>query len=129
MRLLKLGATPIVPRGAGDESHALGLEAALIPWMDALWDAIVKLLPLPPELDVIPRGSLLGPKYIVAPTNDTPSKPSMLAREEGFDVATLLDSRYLTSDDNKKKVKHLSIAMEDGHRYTPHATSRRDTNP
>ena len=36
-RLAGLGAQQILPRGLGDDQHTLGYEAALEPWLTALW--------------------------------------------------------------------------------------------
>lgn len=46
-RLLQLGAHSIAVRGLGDDQHPSGYEAALDPWLAALWSALRKIHPLP----------------------------------------------------------------------------------
>ena len=43
----QLGASPIVPRGLGDDQHELGLFGALDPWMESLWVALRAVNPWP----------------------------------------------------------------------------------
>jgi sulfite reductase alpha subunit-like flavoprotein len=45
-RLQLLGASALLERGLGDDQHASGYEAALDPWLLALWPALRGALPL-----------------------------------------------------------------------------------
>lgn len=45
-RLQGLGASPLLERGLGDDQHASGYEAALDPWLLALWPALRAALQL-----------------------------------------------------------------------------------
>lgn len=67
-RLLRLGGTPIIPLGLGDDQHHSGYEAALDPWLKDLWTAMRVLHPLPEGLtDPGPDelSFLSPPKYYV----------------------------------------------------------------
>ena len=44
-RLAGLGAGQMVPRGLGDDQHTLGYEAALEPWLSALWNHLCLVKP------------------------------------------------------------------------------------
>lgn len=57
-RLLQLGGTPLLPRGDGDDQHALGLEGALDPWLQQLWDILLTKYPLPEGVSVLPDSTL-----------------------------------------------------------------------
>ena len=47
-RLQALGAAACVALGLGDDQHPQGYEAALDPWLAALWPALRARAPLPP---------------------------------------------------------------------------------
>ena len=47
-RLKALGARSLVSHGLGDDAHPTGYEAALDPWLAALWPALRARFPLPP---------------------------------------------------------------------------------
>lgn len=49
-RLAALGAQAMVEQGLGDDQHPHGYEAALDPWLAALWAAVRAAHPLPPGI-------------------------------------------------------------------------------
>ena len=49
-RLEALGSSFILERGLGDDQHPSGYEAALDPWLAALWHALRTHIPLPPGI-------------------------------------------------------------------------------
>lgn len=51
-RLLQLGATPIIPRGDGDDQHFLGVDGALDPWLIELWRRLREMYPCDVEIDM-----------------------------------------------------------------------------
>lgn len=61
-RVEALGAGSLLPRGLGDDQHPFGYEAALDPWLRALWPALRTHHPLPPGTPEVPPPSapLLG---------------------------------------------------------------------
>lgn len=52
-RLLQLGAKEIIPIGLCDEQHDLGISAVSVPWIQNLWDELLKIHPLPKDLNVL----------------------------------------------------------------------------
>ncbi|WRX32075.1 Oxidoreductase FAD/NAD(P)-binding - like 8 [Theobroma cacao] len=68
-RLSDLGATAVVERGLGDDQHPSGYEAALDPWMSALWSRLSEIKPnFFPEGPnfLVPNVELIGqPKFQV----------------------------------------------------------------
>jgi len=53
-RLAALGAGALLGRGLGDDQHPSGYEAALDPWLRALWPALRARFPLPPGASEVP---------------------------------------------------------------------------
>eukprot|EP00897_Mesotaenium_endlicherianum_P010395 jgi/Mesen1/9384/ME000610S08681 len=49
-RMIDLGASPLMPRGLGDDQHPSGYEASLDPWLASLWSVLRGHVPLPPSL-------------------------------------------------------------------------------
>ncbi|EGD77066.1 NADPH dependent diflavin oxidoreductase 1 [Salpingoeca rosetta] len=60
-RLLSLGATPLTPIGLADDQHPLGVDGALMPWIETLLTAIRPLFPQPLSRPPIPGDKLLPP--------------------------------------------------------------------
>lgn len=50
---MQLGADSIAARGLGDDQHPSGYEAALDPWLAALWSALRKIHPLPDGIEEV----------------------------------------------------------------------------
>jgi len=59
-RLEQIGASFLVPRGDGDDQHALGIDATLDPWIQNLFDALLVHSPLPQGVDIKPAKELYG---------------------------------------------------------------------
>jgi len=67
-RLAQLGAREAAPRGLGDDQHPSGYEAALDPWLAALWSSLRRRHPLPPTMSEPAPDDIrtdLVPKYHV----------------------------------------------------------------
>jgi sulfite reductase alpha subunit-like flavoprotein len=47
VRLQELGAAPVLERGLADDQDARGVDQALEPWMDSLWEHLAALYPRP----------------------------------------------------------------------------------
>ncbi|XP_006900668.1 PREDICTED: NADPH-dependent diflavin oxidoreductase 1 isoform X2 [Elephantulus edwardii] len=62
-RLLQLGGRALLPVCLGDDQHELGPDAAIDPWLQDLWEEVLRLHPGPPSLDAIPPGVPLPPKF------------------------------------------------------------------
>ncbi|KAM5298752.1 NADPH-dependent diflavin oxidoreductase 1 isoform 2-T2 [Ctenodactylus gundi] len=72
-RLLQLGGSALLPLCLGDDQHDLGPDAAIDPWMGALWEKVLGLYPVPPGLPEIPPGVPLPSKFILQLLPEAPS--------------------------------------------------------
>lgn len=68
-RLLQLGSTCLLDVGLADDCHDLGADAVVYPWMEKLWDKLMKLYPLPPGIEVIPADVRLPARFRVIVVN------------------------------------------------------------
>ncbi len=97
-RLEALGAAPLAALGLGDDQHRAGYDAALDPWLAALWPALRAAAgPLPrglaePAAD--DAGGAPAPKYRVTPlSGPPPGAPTYRsAHEEAVAAAAALDA-------------------------------------
>ncbi|XP_029775443.1 NADPH-dependent diflavin oxidoreductase 1 isoform X3 [Suricata suricatta] len=62
-RLLQLGGSALLPACLGDDQHELGPDAAIDPWLQDLWEKVLGLYPVPPDLGVIPPGVPLPSRF------------------------------------------------------------------
>ncbi|XP_023556050.1 NADPH-dependent diflavin oxidoreductase 1 isoform X2 [Octodon degus] len=72
-RLLQLGGSALLPACLGDEQHELGPDAAIDPWLVALWEKVLGLYPVPAELTEIPRGVPLPSTFTLQLFQDVPN--------------------------------------------------------
>ena len=104
-RLAQLGSTPLLPLGLGDDQDALGVDQALSPWLESLWEQIRLILPPsphPPLSDSDP----LPPRYLLRQTTqpDGPSfDPLRFSHlgENGSSVNSRLVRRRLLSEGDR----------------------------
>uniref|UniRef100_A0A182T810 Flavodoxin-like domain-containing protein n=1 Tax=Anopheles maculatus TaxID=74869 RepID=A0A182T810_9DIPT len=54
-RLLQLGGSALLPVGLCDDQHDLGYGAVFLPWIDQLWDELVRIVPLPAGTHKLPE--------------------------------------------------------------------------
>ncbi|KAJ2063534.1 NAPDH-dependent diflavin reductase [Coemansia sp. S146] len=107
-RLQQLGATALVRRGDGDDQHYLGVDGQLDPWLEELWEEVLRRWPLPrpvvPE-DVVPDS-----------TFDVSFGETQQAEDVGVDVcrATLVAEERITAADHFQDVRHLRFAIDEG---------------
>lgn len=57
-----MGADPLIPVGLGDDQHDLGYDGAADPWLNNLWDALLKLYPLPNDKKPLPKDYYILPR-------------------------------------------------------------------
>ncbi|KAM4663145.1 NADPH-dependent diflavin oxidoreductase 1 isoform 2-T2 [Discoglossus pictus] len=62
-RLMQLGASPLLPAALGDDQHDIGPDAVVDPWQIDLWDKILSMYSLTPDLSVLSDDVLLPPKF------------------------------------------------------------------
>ncbi|KAL3910854.1 MAG: hypothetical protein SGPRY_008906 [Prymnesium sp.] len=122
-RLAQLGSTPLLPLGLGDDQDALGVDQALSPWLESLWEQIRLILPPsphPPLSDSDP----LPPRYLLRQTTqpDGPSfdplRFSHLGENHSSVNSRLVRRRPLSEGD--RVVLHLALRCEgEGLPYAP----------
>lgn len=61
-RLLQLGANPLIPLGLGDDQHELGYDGAADPWVENLWNTILKIYPLPNDIKPLSKDYYIVPR-------------------------------------------------------------------
>ncbi|KAI8326131.1 riboflavin synthase domain-like protein [Martensiomyces pterosporus] len=115
-RLQQLGASPIVPRGDGDDQHYLGTDGTLDPWLVNLWSALLDRLPLPEPI----ISDLVTPE----PTFDVDfatSDAGKLAIQQGLPTTTIENSypakltvsERITAEDHFQDVRHFQFELQD----------------
>lgn len=71
-RLLQLGGSALLPVCLGDDQHELGPDAAIDPWLGALWEKVLELYPVPLDLAEIPPGVPLPSTFTLQLLQDAP---------------------------------------------------------
>ncbi|KAJ2610636.1 NAPDH-dependent diflavin reductase [Coemansia sp. RSA 1365] len=111
-RLQQLGANPIVPRGDGDDQHYLGIDGALDPWLDMLWDALLLRYPLPEP--IVPDSVVPDPSFDVAfVSNGKYTSFNKAPIIEGGLLARLVAADRLTTRDHFQDVRHFQFELDD----------------
>lgn len=62
-RLLQLGGQTLQPLGLGDDQHDLGYNAVADPWIESLWDKLLREYPLPSNVQPLPKNLPILPRY------------------------------------------------------------------
>ncbi|KAJ2473232.1 NAPDH-dependent diflavin reductase [Coemansia sp. RSA 2322] len=109
-RLVQLGATPLVPRGDGDDQHYLGVDGQLDPWLDGLWDKLLERMPLPCPIvseSVVPSAS-----FAVTFSSSGESLATVASPAEPLCRATLVKSERITATDHFQDVRHLQFELD-----------------
>ncbi|XP_004848819.1 NADPH-dependent diflavin oxidoreductase 1 isoform X1 [Heterocephalus glaber] len=73
-RLLQLGGSALLPACLGDDQHELGPDAAIDPWLGALWEKVLRLYPVPRDLTRIPPGVPLPSTFALQLFQEIPSE-------------------------------------------------------
>ncbi|KAJ3335833.1 NAPDH-dependent diflavin reductase, partial [Kappamyces sp. JEL0680] len=108
-RLQQLGATPLLPRGDGDDQHYLGIDGALDPWLQEWWDKALQLFPLPSGLDIIPETVLPENTYNVQVLGTLASA----AEPDWGDLVGIAQlNRRLTPASHFQDVRHFQFKTE-----------------
>ncbi|PWN87025.1 hypothetical protein FA10DRAFT_273327 [Acaromyces ingoldii] len=146
-RLRGLGAQELLPGAEADDQHFLGIDGALQPWLEQVWDVLDQVMPLPDGVDAIPDDVLLEPEIAVslaegprASSSSSPSSSSSLPSSangiasssspvskeetvslpEGWQWATLTRNERMTAPDHFQDVRLLSLQGEGkGLAYAP----------
>ncbi|ORY01302.1 riboflavin synthase domain-like protein [Basidiobolus meristosporus CBS 931.73] len=107
-RLGQLGATGFFPRGDGDDQHYIGVDGTLNPWLQGMWETLLRKYPLSSGLEIIPQEVLLPPSYRIRFLDDVTEKPSVRL-EPNFEFATLITNQRITSTEHFQDVRHLEM--------------------
>ncbi|BFZ59483.1 NAPDH-dependent diflavin reductase [Saitoella coloradoensis] len=113
-RLIQLGARPIVERGEGDESHPLGIDAGLAPWLKDLKQVMEVELPSPSGLETIPDDQLLPATHRIQFGENAPSRKTVTGspRRSGLTCsATVTKNDRITADDYWQDVRHIVLSI------------------
>jgi sulfite reductase alpha subunit-like flavoprotein len=119
-RLEQLGSAALVPIGLGDDQDRLGLDEALGPWLQSLWNALDTCLPLPAGLQVRSADDRPPARFEVSPVDaedaaapsaakaTTAARSSPPTRWSPF-PATVLSVDRLTSEGCGREVNTISL--------------------
>ncbi|TRM58748.1 riboflavin synthase domain-like protein [Schizophyllum amplum] len=123
-RLRGLGANEVVPRGEGDEQHAMGIDGALEPWMQRLLDTLMGMYPTSGFAPVASSSERPPPRVTFKPValDGPPTSPALadpLAADPDYFTATLSANRRLTAEDWWQDVRHFDFAVPEGVQYRP----------
>ncbi|KAH6625591.1 hypothetical protein C7974DRAFT_203369 [Boeremia exigua] len=133
-RLVQLGAQPICDRGESDEQHPEGIDGSFLPWTATLRSSLLQEYPLPEELEPIPDGVLLDPKWVLdfdsaAPADahaasQTNGKVEEIPPQDLLDIpggltANISSNERVTPETHWQDVRHLKLDIEGSHPYLP----------
>lgn len=119
-RLRGLGAHELLDHGEADESHYLGLEASLQPWLDTLWSHLRTLLPLPSGTTEIGRDDLLPPTVHIRVVGQTDSDEqgeqrfSSHLQTQGWNLTNLLKNQRMTDEKHFQDVRLVEFSRRCG---------------
>ncbi|XP_059514588.1 NADPH-dependent diflavin oxidoreductase 1 isoform X1 [Myotis daubentonii] len=123
-RLLQLGGAALLPVCLGDDQHELGPDGAIDPWLHSLWEKVLGLYPVPPDLGVIPPGVPLPSKFTLrflqeapgpcpsephAAQADPPSPPS----EQRPFLARMVTNQRVTGPSHFQDVRLIEFDIAD----------------
>ncbi|TPX48248.1 hypothetical protein SeMB42_g00672 [Synchytrium endobioticum] len=129
-RLAQLGAHPVVYRGDGDDQHELGIDGALDTWLEALWQKISQLYPLPSGIggdNNMNEHTTPAPSYCIEfldVNGHVPTTISLLSpRGDGLSsakpkVATVKGNSRITASDHDQDTRHLIFEIDKNVRYS-----------
>nr|KAI8729307.1 diflavin oxidoreductase 1 [Biomphalaria glabrata] len=136
-RLDQLGACSVLKLGLADDQHDLGIDAVMGPWLNDLWEVVLRLYPLPPGVKIIGSDVCPSPKYKVSILETVMLKDSENVKENFNEAksdlqknvkigalcpfhARMIENKRVTSPDHFQDVRliKLDISGSDLH-YIP----------
>ncbi|KZT25065.1 riboflavin synthase domain-like protein [Neolentinus lepideus HHB14362 ss-1] len=119
-RLEALGGRALVQRGEGDDQHPLGVDGALLPWLDALTNVLAEHFPVQPTSgnDRPPPRVTLVP---APPSVPVPADPRLA--DPRYHWATLRVNRRITAPDWWQDVRHFEFDFDEDVQFDPGATA------
>ncbi|KAJ6460363.1 hypothetical protein C8R47DRAFT_1161017 [Mycena vitilis] len=117
-RLASLGATEICDRGEGDDQDPLGVDGALLSWIDKMLQSLLLRYPLPDNVEIIPPDTIPSARASMVEDASMTTPPSLQANR-GFHWATVKCNTRITAEDWYQDVRHLEFDFEDELRFSP----------
>ena len=111
-RFLQLGAQEITAPGEGDEQHVEGSQATFVPWVDGLWQQLLRSFPLENGLEPVPSDVLLGPQWLLSLATD--SKSALNVEHVVREGSGLPIESFVT-----RSVRFLDVSLDENKRITP----------
>ncbi|KAI8826354.1 NADPH-dependent FMN and FAD containing oxidoreductase-like protein [Chytriomyces cf. hyalinus JEL632] len=119
-RMIQLGATPIIPRGDGDDQHPLGLDAEFDPWCLKLWAAIDELSPPSKGLNITPKNVLPPPSFKVKFLENSTGIAATNPQPSTFLRAKCVQNSRITSIEHFQDVRHVNFDIASLNAPTTH---------
>ncbi|PFH47620.1 hypothetical protein AMATHDRAFT_82115 [Amanita thiersii Skay4041] len=119
-RLLSLGAVELCERGEADDQHQLGIDGALVPWIETLLRALLGYLSLPPGMTDTQPSSAPPPRVRLTRIEATSDKnqPQIPSRESRYQAKVKCNTR-ITATDWFQDVRHLELDFDQDIQYSP----------
>ncbi|XP_075226577.1 NADPH-dependent diflavin oxidoreductase 1 isoform X2 [Lycorma delicatula] len=121
-RLLNLGGQPICDLGLADDQHDLGADALIDPWINSLWNILLKIFPLEPGVQPVDTTSLLPARWDVniISSESTESSKSIVeflkwenTAPENSCIASVISNERITSANHFQDVRLLKLRIKD----------------
>ncbi|KAI3614119.1 nadph dependent diflavin oxidoreductase 1 [Moniliophthora roreri] len=94
-------------------------DGALEPWIDTLLEALLRELPLPSELELMPIDHVPPSRVILIDTPNAKVTLDPLDTDENYHAATVKCNKRITAQDWFQDVRHLEFQFEDDITYEP----------
>ncbi|XP_025834407.1 NADPH-dependent diflavin oxidoreductase 1 isoform X2 [Agrilus planipennis] len=122
-RLLQLGGKVLVNMGLADDQHDLGYDAVVDPWIENLWNEVLKIYPLPSSIEPLPKHMKINPRWSVS----TFLKPNSSLRNGSMYYSTRSNKEFFvtikdnlrTTDGSHFQDVRLIKFQTNGQKYQP----------
>ncbi|KAH9966182.1 riboflavin synthase domain-like protein [Lactifluus volemus] len=120
-RLQSLGAKAICPSAEGDTQHTLGTDGAFEPWVSSLTHALLRLLPLPLHLSLLPAEELPTPRvvFLEATSEELQDASDPLLCDDRYHTFKLIGNNRISASDWYQDVRHFQFRCQDDIAYDP----------
>ncbi|CAH7685567.1 NADPH dependent diflavin oxidoreductase 1 [Phakopsora pachyrhizi] len=109
-RILQLGGELFYERGEADDQNPNGIDSTLVPWLNGLWVALLRVFPMPEGLAEIPRTICLPSSFRLRPCDRALGSDHCDSQPvEGQMTATLTKNQRLTPLSHWQDTRHLEF--------------------
>ncbi|CAD6193871.1 unnamed protein product [Caenorhabditis auriculariae] len=113
-RLLQLGAQMMAPLGLADDQHEIGIDGALIPWKQTVWQELYKSCSFKEMLEEADTNIVIPPKFkIVKAEAPLPESCSKDGKEQDYYELDVLSNVRATSEDHFQDTRLLRFLVHD----------------